>query len=123
MNKQAGFTLVELVMVIVIVGILAATALPKFVNLSGQANLAKAQAYAGALGSASAINYAARKAGNASAVAVANCTDLKPLLTEALPSPWDVTTATITADSTASCTVTNGATPPIQATFTGHGVS
>ncbi len=56
---QKGFTLIELVVVIVILGILAAVAVPKFVDLSGEARLATTQGVAGALGSGSVTNYAA----------------------------------------------------------------
>lgn len=58
--KQKGFTLIELVVVIVILGILAAVALPKFVNLQGDAGTAAAQGVAGAISSATSMNYAKR---------------------------------------------------------------
>lgn len=57
-GAQGGFTLIELVVVIVILGILAATAIPRFTDLSADARVAKMQAAAGAVRAGSAMYHA-----------------------------------------------------------------
>lgn len=110
MKKQQGFTLIELVMVIVILGVLAAVAMPKFVDMKTDAERGAAQGIAGAAASASAMNYAQSKMG--SATLVSSCSGVGALLQGGVPSGYSISDGT----STGTCVVTSP--NSVTATFT-----
>ena len=124
---QRGFTLIELVMVIVILGVLAAVAIPKFVDLKSDAQAAAVKGVAGALSSGSSINYAAYKAENAAKVTVGSCDAVKGTLqgaayptgngayTAAMTTGAWVNTAGTSNDCTLTLTPTSGT--AVTATF------
>lgn len=134
-QAHRGFTMIELIVVIVILGILAATALPKFIDLRSDAVDASLQGIAGNLASAMTVNYAGCSAVDHDAVnhpdkcrKVANCTDAAVLLQGVTANPFTQGGSVFTIDakalgangSTDQCTVTTpngGAT--VTTTFAG----
>lgn len=129
---QKGFTLIELIITIVIIGVLAAVAIPKFQDLTNDAEKGVAAGVSAALASGTSVNYGRSKVPGATACtvggtpaaptstgagctfyAITSCTDLNAAarLMADIPTGYTVAgTAALVATGTSvsGCTVTNG---------------
>lgn len=114
-RQQSGFTLIELIAVIVILGILAATAVPRFVNLQGEAAEASVRGVAASLESGAALNHAVSIAVEAGLTTettdpfynISNCNQASALLTRnQLPTGYSIANTPVPAREAVVCTLT-----------------
>lgn len=107
-RKNQGFTLIELITVIAILGALAVIALPRFINLQDEADRAALDGVAGALAADAAINLAAALAGDTASVTVTDCPNLS--IQQGISAPYSVpsqTPAAANQGDTFTCEVLN----------------
>ncbi len=107
MGNQKGFTLIELIIVIVILGILSAVAIPKYQDIRGEAAQAACEGVYGAAQGATSINFATRLVSPSMATVITTAASLTAAMEGGTPTGWSTTGATLsTTIGTTNCYIT-----------------
>lgn len=108
-RKMRGFTLVEIIMVMILVGVLVVIALPKFIDMTSSSNQVEVDAIAEALTAVSAKNYSLSLSGSPDAFTVNNCTDVSQGLPpgHSMPGGFTVSSIAVGTHARVTCTVTH----------------
>ena len=90
-GNQGGFTLIEIIVVLMILGVLAAVAVPKFYSFEDDARQKAIFGIAASLSSASSLNFALRSVEPTKGVAINDCSDVVSLMEgDVLPSGYSI---------------------------------
>ena len=130
-HAQRGFTLLELVVVIAVVGVLLVVAMPKLLGTSNDARQSASDQVAGTLSAASAQNYTIRAADNTKGVAMRSCSVAGNALQAGTPTGYTIiangstaasasqTLATVTAGvvTSVTCVLQSPTTPYLTSNF------
>lgn len=107
MFQQKGLGIIEVVMILVVMALVASSAIPSFVSHKASARQASIDGLAGSLSSGSAINYTVRSIRKTNGVAIKNCADVVRTLEGSLGEDYSVKSLPVANGQRVECKVVN----------------